>query len=458
MTAGSDRRLQVVLLSPCGWGNLGDAAIQDSAIAGIRRHLGEAVRIVGLTQNPPDTRARHGIDAYRLAGNSREHYTVGPNEAPPPSAGESGPRPDRANRQQQKRSLRSLIKSVVVRMPAVHRAIRGAADAVRMLRSEVRHSRFVLRLMRDSDLLIVSGGGQLDELWGGPWGHPFTIYKCARIARYAGCKVAVLSVGAGALTHGSSRRLVRASLRAADYHSFRDPRTVRLLESYGVKRTLHLVPDLAFGHPTQRAPRTFPEPGAPLTIALSPIAYRHPDVWPDQDALFFHDYLDKLAALGTDLLARGHRVILLTSDRVDDKVARDLAERMVRRAATETAPTAKLILPASTDELFVLLRQTDVLVASRLHGVILAQIVATPTVALSYDWKVDEQMAIMGMTDYCLPIDGFQTDQALEVIANAGANARSISSTLAANTAAAYERIDKQYTEIFSSIGAGRGS
>ena len=35
-------------------------------------------------------------------------------------------------------------------------------------------------------MLVVAGGGQLDEEWGGSWGHPYALMKWAVLARVAG--------------------------------------------------------------------------------------------------------------------------------------------------------------------------------------------------------------------------------------------------------------------------------
>src|SRR6185437_9395874 len=53
--------------------------------------------------------------------------------------------------------------------------------------------------------LIVSGGGQLDEEWGGAWGHPFALFKWAMLARLAKVPLAFASVGACKAASTTSR-------------------------------------------------------------------------------------------------------------------------------------------------------------------------------------------------------------------------------------------------------------
>ena len=58
----------------------------------------------------------------------------------------------------------------------------------------------VIGLLRTQDLLIISGGGQLDEEYGGAWRLPFAICKWVLLARLARVPCAMASVGAGMIT------------------------------------------------------------------------------------------------------------------------------------------------------------------------------------------------------------------------------------------------------------------
>src|SRR5689334_7231018 len=66
---------RVAFVSPSGLGNLGDAAIIESMIAGVRRRL-PGVEIVGFTLNPADTVVRHGVEAHTCGAFALPHYGV----------------------------------------------------------------------------------------------------------------------------------------------------------------------------------------------------------------------------------------------------------------------------------------------------------------------------------------------------------------------------------------------
>ena len=440
---------QAVLLSPCGWGNLGDAAIQEAAIAGVRRHLGDDVRIVALTQNPTDTAARHGVTAYRIAGFEVENYSLGPNPA-------HEAEPATSTHAKAEGAVGAEIVAdkapVTPRRPGfARRMLRSLIQPPRAVLAELRHWMFAFRLMKASRILIISGGGQLDEFWGGPWGHPYAMFKWSTAARFTGCRVVFLSVGAGTLKNSMTRRLIRSALHKAFYKSFRDPRTVATIESLQVNGDLNLLPDLAFSHPAARAPAPAQVPGSRRLIALSPIVYKDPLRWPERDGAFFNAYLDELASFGLAMLARGDAVLITTSDYADNSAAEELHARIRTRAAADAA--LEIDLPADTAALLAQLKRSDILVASRLHGVILAQISATPVVAVSYNWKVDEQMKRTKCAEFCVSIENFDTARLTALVDRVLADRTSLSQRLANETAESFDSLEAQYAQAFRDLG-----
>ena len=74
---------------------------------------------------------------------------------------------------------------------------------------EAAHCREGYRVLRTQDLVLISGGGQLDEEYGGAWMLPFTVCKWVLLARLARVPCAMASVGAWSInlpaSAGSSR-------------------------------------------------------------------------------------------------------------------------------------------------------------------------------------------------------------------------------------------------------------
>src|ERR1700694_5591332 len=200
----------IAFMSPCGWGNLGDAAIVDSLVQGIRRRIPGA-RIVGFTLNPEDTRARHGVEAPTPLGYSTQlHLGIRePSSGAPLAVAEPG---DAAAAEAAAAGARQS------RARAVARTVLG--PPLRAGR-EARHVGRSLARLRGAKLLVVAGGGQLDDTFGGLWGHPYALLRWGLLARAVGARFAFASVGTGSLPP-TSRFLVRRALALADYRSFRD--------------------------------------------------------------------------------------------------------------------------------------------------------------------------------------------------------------------------------------------
>ena len=77
---------------------------------------------------------------------------------------------------------------------------------------------------------------------------------------------------------------------------------------------------------------------------------------------------------------------------------------MAGRAVRDPVALGRLHAVRTTElgETFQEIEASDVVVASRLHGVIFALLLARPVLALSYDWKVRKQMEDAALGDFVL--------------------------------------------------------
>jgi polysaccharide pyruvyl transferase WcaK-like protein len=416
---------RIAFISPCGYGNLGDVAIQDAFLDQVRHELAP-VEVVGITQNPSDTAARHGVRAVPMdVDGFRLRSKVPPRlyddaAVEPPTSPPSWP----------------------------------AALVKRMIRAgkEVLHWGIALREMRRADILAVSGGGQLDDHWGGPWLVPYALWKWTLAAKLLRTRVVFLSVGAGTTDSRMTRYFLRSALGRAQYASFRDERTVDRVRTQRLSSSARVVPDLAFGHRGRAAERPARNGNVP-TIVLSPMAYLDPLAWPAKDAYAYRSSIERTADLARRLVERGFCVVLCTSDTPDIKTAEE-----VYCAASEFdggGPGRGVLELADTRSLPELLdrfRGADVVIASRLHGVILANVVGTPSIALSYDWKVDEHMRVMGLEQYTFPVGSFDPEEVVWAVVDMLARRKELASAIAETCARFSEIVKRQYSEALRAI------
>jgi polysaccharide pyruvyl transferase WcaK-like protein len=429
MVLDTRRRRMIAFISPCGWGNLGDAAIQDSFLSAVRKRFGDGIDVVGITQNPRDTEQRHGVRTIAMDSESPGFLPVG--------AG-LGTKIDRSA------ATRSR------RIAAIARAARVVGRSLQVAVREVAHWVNAIKQMKSVDTLVVAGGGQLDEYWGGPWKVPYALFKWSLAARLAGRDVVFLSVGAGTLDTRLTRWFLRRALAHAAYVSFRDTRTAAVVRARGLTTSGRVVPDLAFAHPSRE--RANPTWTSPPLVALSPIAYLDPAVWPVADESAYEDYIGRTATVALTLIDKGYRVVLCTSDSPDIDTA-DRVAHAIMACAPERGSSLERADTRSTTALLDCLRQADVVIASRLHGVILANLVCKPTIAVSYDWKVDAHAESLGLERFTLPIATYRPEDVVRLVDTALADRSALADVIGQACEQKAAAVEAQYDDLLA-LGA----
>jgi polysaccharide pyruvyl transferase WcaK-like protein len=392
------RRIRRVgLISPTS-GNLGNAAMQTAMIANLRTRIA-GVEILGITLNPDETRRRHGIKAFPLAGVSRPYYGLFN------SANSKTP-----HRQTPKISL---IKQWLKRVPP----LRSGWRALRACSMELAHITAAARLVRKLDRVIIPGGGALDDFWGGPWGQPWALFKWSLLSRLHRVPFLFVSIGKCSLERPASRFFVRVALRLAEYRSYRDHDSKIAVQTLIDARNDPVYPDLAFSYPCSTVPtaRGDGSQDKRLVVGVSPIAYCDPRAWPRQDERRYAAYIGQLAEMVKWLIKEHYRVLFFTTDSPDSATVDDV-QAMISGSEIETDTIQTL--PGSTeqspDSLLKGISCADLVIASRLHGVILSHLNLTPVLALSFDRKVDAHMNAVGQESYCLNIDHLRLDRLIE--------------------------------------------
>jgi len=410
---------RIALLSPYSGGNFGDAAIQDAMITNIGLRLPN-VQISGVSLNCDNFARRHRVTrAFPLLAHIRLYGIFCPGVGQRPTTSWLGQRPTTKgdnNRGSNKRL--SGVKRALKKLPVLWQCLKILA------RCSIEAQHFVqgLRFIRTQDLLVVSGGGQLEEVYDGAWRHPFGLFKWAVLARFARVPYVVVSVGLGKVDSTPSRLLLSAALRMARYRSYRDEHSKKLVVARLLGRAVSdpVVPDLAFSLPSSTLPPASnirAIAGSRMVVAISPIAIGKPNCWPTADLPLYDRYLDEMAQVISRLLRRDYFLVLVISCLDEDQlVIPELLERLDNESRERFAGQIHVPASATWQEFVATLRDVDMLVASRLHSTILGFMSETPTVAISSGAKVDAVMSNLGQTDYLLPICDFTSNDVIEAL------------------------------------------
>ena len=385
------------LVTPWGGGNLGNSAILSAVIFNITKRV-SGVEFLGITLNSEEFRRRFGIEGFPLASAPRYHY---------------GQWTTDGWSREGRSSLSERIKQRLKRISLVRRLL----SAARACRYEIAHIVAAARTIRRLDGVIIPGGGPLDDFWGGTWGHPWSLLKWSVLSRVYRVPFLFVSVGKGSLERPASRFFLRVALKLATYRSYRDPDAKIAAQQLIGASSDPVFPDLAFSYPApaiHKRPVVDPQ-NRQLIIGVSPIAYCDPRVWPVSDEQRYATYVRRLAEMVKWLLSQGHRLFFFATDSPDLETIKDLLAQI---DDIPSGSDAILTLPGpieqSIDGHLEGIGQADLIVASRLHGVILSHLVAVPALAISYDPKVDAQMRIAKAEAYCLDINDLTLNRFIE--------------------------------------------
>jgi polysaccharide pyruvyl transferase CsaB len=281
----------------------------------------------------------------------------------------------------------------------------------------------VIAAIRDSDLVVLGGGGLFQDYWQVPaesfltgrQGGLLTYAAFPVLAALLGRPSMLYAVGVGPLATEEGRALTRATFTLCSHATVRDPASLDLLREIGLSRPVELVADPAFLlAPVEGAAldtllaEIGVAPGEPLTgVALRPWARgADPDVWEGEIR----------KALDHHLAETPGRLLFLPFQPDEDlAVGR-------RVAAALASPERALVVasPLMPAELAGLLGRCHLVLAMRFHAALLALASGVPVAGLAYDPKVTSLLAGAGLPDLALPVERWTAAEVVAALRRAG--------------------------------------
>jgi len=388
------RRNKIGLLGPFSFGNLGNAALQQTLVAYLNKRFPDA-KFYGCYIDPNEPGDRRQILPFPINRHVPGPWNPGSSV---PNRGKEDEYPG------ERRGIREWLE----RKPPLAGAWQRAGTVWSKLKEVLEEVEFcyeAYRFAKEFRLLVVGLGGVFDEVWGGKWGDLYSYFRWAVLARLAGTPMVCLSVGVEEINSRLAKFFCRTALRLAAYRSFRDVESKDKVEAIGVTGENHVFPDLAFALEDGGCSGTVPDHHKPKTVGVSPMAYCDPRFWPIKDFSMYQNYLKKLSSFVSWLLRDGYEVVLFPTQVSMDSIAITELRALVFEELPPNLHTGLSVARMRTvEECVALLSQLRAVVTSRLHGVILASLVSTPVLAISPASKVDRLMEDMELTDYLLKI------------------------------------------------------
>ncbi len=420
---------KIGIMGPFGFGNLGDAAIQEAMLQHVRAYVPNA-QIYGFSLNPEDTKERHGLPSYPIGRMAKDGWRVSGDE-----------------------TNTTFVERLMIQFRTHNNPIvRKLGRVIFALPAELIGLSRASRFLKGFDMFIVSGGGQLDDYWGGPFHHPYTLLVWSLMARRHKVPFYIVSVGAGPLNARLSRLFDKWALSLATYRSYRDADSKRFVKNVlGFDRNDPVYPDLA--HSLKVNTETAkPQSDKPI-VGLGPMTYFDPRIWPESDSAIYRNYLNKMADFTTWLIDEGYKIVFFTGEAVHDRWTVDDLRQLLDERGVAANEGQIIDEPIETvEQLIAQLVKTDLVIASRFHGVLLSLRLHKPVVALSYHKKINELMTDTGQGEYCLSIADFEVAALKERFTHLAANLAEASAQIGQREDTYQAALDEQYAHIFANM------
>lgn len=405
--------MRIGLWGNFGTGNLGNECTLQAVVHNARSHAPGA-ELVCVCSGPADSARRYGVGAVPISSRRSQGLAA---------QGTMLPRR---------------------RFRAFGRLWRGLRDWYR-----------VFAVMRGLDILVMCGTGMLSDSGEGFRGLPYEMFRWSLATRLSGSELYFASVGAESMVHPLTRVFLGASLRLANFRSYRDAQSASLLERNGIgARNDPVYPDLAFSlpQPLFRLPAPGVRPTPVVAVGLYDYCGRGAA---GGDAEAYRGYIDKLSRFVVWLFERGFGVRIVLGDLpYDDPVRQDLRNNLRAQGVGLDAGRFQDDPATSVEQLIAQLAEADLVVATRFHSVLLALMLAKPVISISYNEKNDALMGEMGLSDYCLTIDTFDLERLTERFEDLQRQVERLAPGMRERVEQYRADLDRLYDRLFPSVQA----
>ncbi len=262
-----------------------------------------------------------------------------------------------------------------------------------------------LKSLLTSNLLFFGGGSIIKELYASVGRNPYstllmilaTVTFAKQIARK---KVVMSNIGVGPLMTPRGEMLARWILNQVDFISVRDEKSHRTTLGLGLPPAkVNLVPDAVFANPPEVfVPVPKPLPSSEKTrIALN----LNFDI---QNRAAWEPFLESLAGalkqIHSGMPIEIHALPMQSKFKANDDLS-------VLKEFSRRIPGIPFILhdPQTAQEAAEIIASVDIVLAERLHTLVISSILGKPFYGLVYDVKVQELIDYLGMKQYARNIN-----------------------------------------------------
>lgn len=283
----------------------------------------------------------------------------------------------------------------------------------------------LMEAARQSDLIMIGGGGVFVDYWGVPadtqltedhWGIAY-YNAIGLLAAMFNKPFMIHSVGVGPLLTEEGQRLTRLTFELADLATVRDIESKNLLKSIGIPAgRIRITPDPALCLPSNRdfVFELFRKAG--IAYGEQPILGVCVRAW--ENAANGNKWQQETAeALDRFLESNDARVLFIPFQKEADPLEDDVAAAMGILRLMRRQDKASVLQEIYPPEIVKgLISSCQVVVGMRLHSLIFAAGASVPAMAISYDPKVANFMSSVGLTGNTLHLQQIKAEGLFQML------------------------------------------
>lgn len=419
-----------------GNNNLGDEAIIMAAIQNLRDRIPN-IELKGFSMNPFDTRERHNIESFPVR--FKKNYFE--------SEKKSDENSNLNNRGSQSSNLRRYIKELLPSRVKKSQATSGFVNLISNLGSEVRFIRKARNILKDMDALVVCGSGQLVDKHLDPWGYPYTLLKWSLLAKSTDTRIFFVSMGAGPVSHPLSYWMLKKTLTRADYLSFRDHASKKLIEDHIPDLNGQVYPDIAHSLKTTSDNSSYFSDGK--KVAINPMPVFDNRYWLGYKRDRYTTYIERLAELVKSILDKGEgfSINLYNNHTSDLQAIDDLSERL-KKIPDMDMGKVNVTRNETVQDLINTISEADIIVATRFHSTVLPIHLGKPVLGICYHHKSKELLDNAGLGDYSVDVANFSSEELCTKFDALFENIRNLEERIKPHSRRYVELMDEQWDHI----------
>jgi polysaccharide pyruvyl transferase WcaK-like protein len=289
------------------------------------------------------------------------------------------------------------------RVKSIHQSplhMRGIASTI--LRLRMHRYRDFYKIVRDADLILIGGGGFLSD-WNPdaiePWLRQIWIYK-----KLFHKKVMIYGVGAGPFVQPGLQTRIKQMFEMVDHITVRDQTSYNEVIQLGVDpKLLTLTADPVVSYPTSKFVVSREEGQTSLLkvgLAIAPL-FVNP-LWQDHETRYANyqkawvDFLNGMNERNKDRIE--WHFIPMQED-YDIPFNKEIYDRLVYKDNVHLLSSDN-----NADEKIKILSQMNLIVAVRLHAIIISSLFGIPALGVIYHHKVYEYLKLTGQLDYAVEV------------------------------------------------------